>query len=342
VVLWVDGADPEWRASRDRALAEHASQTRHMEEYAGACRFREWGTFPFFFRALEANAPWFRRHHLVTPGHLPSRLNPRHPKLHIVRHADIFESPEDLPTFNTNAIHANIDNIEGLAEQFVLFDDDCFIMQPTPPMRFFERNLPKDHIRIERRPLADTIFAKFVHRSILRLHGHFDLNRLNVLRLPLVSRGYDLRLNAHNIKYYLISLTAPRGELYTPLSLYHFPQPLLKHCVREVKAAFAEDFAATSAHRFRHPEDMSAYAFRYWQLLTRQFLRFAGSRENRLLLLSSAEDWVEDAARHLCDDVRFLCVNDAVPLAPAEEKRLRCLLLERMEAIFPRKSSFEL
>lgn len=343
VVLWVDGADPEWRRARNRFLTEHESErTLYKEESGGDCRFREWGTFRHFFRALEANVPWFRKLHLVTAGHLPSWLNLDHPKLHTVRHEDIFEVPEHLPTFNTNAIHANIDRIAGLTEHFVLFDDDLFILQPTPPTRFFGRNLPKDHIRYEARLVGDELFGTFIRGFTSKLHEHFRLNKLNMLRLPLISPNYDLRLSAHNVKYYLISLLTQREVFYTPLSLYHFPQPLLLRCVREAKAAFADDFAATSAHRFRQPDDLSAYFFRYWQILTGQFIPEARSKECKYLELRSCEEWVKKGGEHLRNGVRFACLNDTVPLARAEEERLRSLMIEQMESIFPHKSSFEI
>ena len=55
---------------------------------------------PYWFRAVEKFAPWVRKIHFVTCGHVPAFLNLAHPKLHHVKHAD-FLPPEVLPTFSS-------------------------------------------------------------------------------------------------------------------------------------------------------------------------------------------------------------------------------------------------
>ena len=68
-----------------------------------------------------------RRIHFVTWGHLPSWLNKEHPKLNIVNHKD-FIPEKYLPTFNSHALW-NMHRIPGLAENFVYFNDDMFLIK---------------------------------------------------------------------------------------------------------------------------------------------------------------------------------------------------------------------
>lgn len=84
---------------------------------------------------MERFAPWVRRIHFITWGHLPAWLDTAHPKLHVVNHAEYMPA-EYLPTFNSNTIELNIARIEGLAERFVLFNDDTFLLRDTPPEYF--------------------------------------------------------------------------------------------------------------------------------------------------------------------------------------------------------------
>ena len=81
VVPWVDGNDPAWRAERSQYRPDQNSD-------GGDSRYREWGLFQYWFRGIEMYAPWVRKVHLITWGHLPAWLNTDHPKLHIVNHRD--------------------------------------------------------------------------------------------------------------------------------------------------------------------------------------------------------------------------------------------------------------
>ena len=65
------------------------------------------GLLKYWFRAVEAYAPWVGQVHFITWGHLPEWLNTQCPKLHIVNHEDYI--PEKyLPTFSANPIELNI------------------------------------------------------------------------------------------------------------------------------------------------------------------------------------------------------------------------------------------
>ena len=90
VVLWVDGADPEW-------LDEY-SKYKGLSGDQRASRFRDWGNLRYWFRGVERYAPWANKIHFVTWGHLPQWLDTTCPKLHIVNHRD-FIPEKYLPTF---------------------------------------------------------------------------------------------------------------------------------------------------------------------------------------------------------------------------------------------------
>ena len=82
VVLWVDGNDPVWQAEK----AKHQGKT--LDDSNSVNRFRDWGLMPYWFRAVERFAPWVRKVHFVTCGHVPVFLNLEHPKLHHVKRSD--------------------------------------------------------------------------------------------------------------------------------------------------------------------------------------------------------------------------------------------------------------
>ena len=140
VILWVDGNDPAWR--------EEFVRTRQAEnDDASEIRYRDWRNLHYWFRSAERFAPWVRKVHFITWGHLPAWLRRDHPKLHIVNHRD-FIPAEYLPTFNSNTIELNIHRIEGLADRFVLFNDDTFLTRGCRPEDFFRRGVPCDMARL--------------------------------------------------------------------------------------------------------------------------------------------------------------------------------------------------
>ena len=91
VLTWVDGSDPVWREEKRKYQSDASCDD-------GEERYRDWDMLQFWFRGVETFAPWVRKVHLITYGHLPKWLDTNHPKLHIVRHED-FLPKELLPVF---------------------------------------------------------------------------------------------------------------------------------------------------------------------------------------------------------------------------------------------------
>ena len=125
VMIWVDGNDPEWRKEKDKYSNKVDNNTDNRE-----ARFRDWDNLQYWFRGVEKFAPWVNKIHFVTCGHLPKWLNTENPKLNIVKHKD-FIPEKYLPTFNSHTIELNLHRIKGLAENFVYFNDDLFIVKKT-------------------------------------------------------------------------------------------------------------------------------------------------------------------------------------------------------------------
>ncbi len=83
VIIWVDGSDVEWKKERavyDKSIKDDADNGDH--------RYRDWNNLKYWFRGVEKFAPWVRKIHFITWGHLPKWLDISHPKLHLVRHED--------------------------------------------------------------------------------------------------------------------------------------------------------------------------------------------------------------------------------------------------------------
>jgi hypothetical protein len=337
VIPWVDGADPEWQAAFNEAQARRSNDTRAdndpvaavgADQNRSAIRYRDWGTLPFFFRGVERFAPWVRRIHFVTCGHLPSWLDTTNPRLDVVRHDD-FIPAEYLPTFASRPIELNVHRIEGLASRFILFNDDMFLTRPVPESRFFRRGLPCDMARLSL--IAPSTISHTVLNMVeitARRHSRREVMRRNP------AGWWSPRYGLGNL---LKTLDLAVWQGWPGLADTHMPQPYLRETFETMWADEHEILDATCRQRFRSPLGVNHWLMRYEQLATGRFSP-VGFRDARL------DDLHEGSIERIENHIRsgrysMICVNDSPLLGDfaAVSARLRAAL----ESILPEKSSFE-
>ena len=142
VVSWLNPADSEWLDEFTENRMKWVEKGHVVPDHSDKA-FRDLELMKYWFRGVEANATWVNRVHFITSGHLPYWLNQNHPKLSIVKHRD-YIAEKYLPTFNSRVIENNMHNIAGLAEKFVLFNDDFFLINNVSETDFFKHDLPVD------------------------------------------------------------------------------------------------------------------------------------------------------------------------------------------------------
>lgn len=81
---WVDGNDPEWQEEKKNTRIQKGIFSVDDRKE----RYRDWDNLHYWFRGVEKYAPWVRKIHFVTWGHIPAWLDTANPKLNIVRHED--------------------------------------------------------------------------------------------------------------------------------------------------------------------------------------------------------------------------------------------------------------
>ncbi len=323
VVPWVDGSDPKWRAQRAEYRPESSSDNSEA-------RYREWGLFQYWFRSIELYAPWVRKIHLITWGHLPEWLNVEHPKLHIVNHKDYIPD-EYLPTFNAIPIENNVHRIEGLAEHFILFNDDVYLSRPTVPEDFFVNGLPVDTAVLNSVTISDTV--SFMPYLALNCLGIINEN---------FSKREMLKKNAKkwfNLKYGKLALYNAYflpGTNIGGFRNFHTCAPYLKSTFDEVWNRYPEALDSSCRNRFRSREDINHYIFRYWHLAKGDF---EPAKPNCAYLTIGEDDAsaVEDALQN--KKYKVVCVNDDPSgLNFAEgQKRFK----EIFEKRYPKLSAYE-
>lgn len=325
VVTWVDGGDEEWLARKHQALVAAGLAD---PEAKSESRYRDWGTFRYWFRGLESFAPWFRSVVLVTEGHVPEWLDLDNPRLRVVRHSDFIPS-EYLPTFSSRAIELNMHRIPDLSELFVYFNDDTFVTAPTPRSHFVRRGLP-----------VGVAVAKALHSGGITEHA--SLNAAHVLNRHVVKRD---AMREHPLKWFnprygvnnLRTLALMPWSGFTGFQQLHLPQVMLKKSFRELWELEYEWLDRTSRQRFRDHSGLNPYVIDYWQIAQGEFSPVSPRRYGKYLQLG-VDDIEAIAADITAQRHRLLCINDG---AASDFESDQEVLLRALDTILPARSSFE-
>ena len=334
VILWVDGSDPAWQDE----LKAWSSDDPDVDSRPQ--RFRDWGILPYWFRGVEAFAPWVRKIHFVTCGHLPPWLNTNHPKLNIVNHRD-FMPADALPTFNSRALELNFHHIAGLSEHFVYFNDDFFLNGYVTPDYYFKHGLPCDNNAEE---LVNTMrydpIGKFnirisLYTNICVINGHFD--RKDVVRQHF-NHWFGFHLTLKDIMTSILLSLFSHG-LFSGFRVRHYEQPYLKSVFDDAWDKESEMLIKSST-RFRELATLTPYFFRYWQLVSNKFHPSKNCNSRRYRIGIENMKVIENAMKD--ERIKSICLNDTTYCSEEDfikaKKEINFLFFNK----FTEKSQFEI
>lgn len=326
VVTWVDGSDKAWR--EDKARYDGTGIIDDSEE-----RYRDWELFKYWFRGVEKNAPWVRKIHFITWGHLPKWLDTSNPKLNIVRHEDYIPK-EFLPTFNSNVIELYSHKIKGLSEHFVNFNDDMFIVKPMKPDDFYRNGKPCDMLAFQpvvANPKNPVMSHLFMNNSLV-LCKYFN-KRENVKSQP----GKYFKIGYPPL-YFFYNMLEMAFPLYTGFYTVHGPSPFLKSTYEEIWEKEEELLTGMSKNRFRSADDVTQYLFREWQKLTGNFYPRNVQKDSAYYDVSEDNSALRREIQK--GKRKVICLNDA-PDITGDVEKIKAELLDIFEQCLPEKSSFE-
>lgn len=323
MILWVDGNDPAWQLERDKYCeTDKISDNRDF-------RFRDWNNLQYLFRGIENFAPWVRKVHFVTCGHLPKWMNTECSKLNIVKHED-FIPKRFLPTFNSEAIEIFLHKIPNLAEHFVYFNDDMFILRKMKEKDFFRDGLPCDSALLNAHccelenggTLCDFLNIGIINR-------HFDMKKV---MLENWRKWYNL-IYGYNVLRNLYLLPCPR---FPGMMMQHLPGSYLKSVYKEVWNVEGEILENTANNRFRSLDDVNQWLFKEWQIVTGKFAP-RGCRIGTSLLSRDTKLACKIIKKQ---KYKLLSYNDE---KMSEEEFYKCkeAIINSFETILPEKSEFE-
>lgn len=325
VVTWVDMNDPEWKEEFNR----YSARTDNEKNGVSEARFRDYGLLRYWFRGIEKFAPWVRRIHFITSGQRPPEwLDTSNPKINVVSHKD-FIPAEFLPTYNSVVIERYMHRIAGLAEHFVYFNDDFYIINHIGPERFFLNGLPRDIAVFQYNPSWSQWYRR-IKNNIRIINRHFDKRQV-------MQRDRDKWFHpSYGSKARMNYLLKPYGKFIT-LRTPHNAQPYLKETFTEVWDAAGDELTATSVNRFRASNDYTPELFRTWQICRGNFEPYNTYSDTKMFPLMIKADKAVKAIRE--QKYSLVCLNDNVRIRNYEQVMRN--VASAFESILPEKSSFE-
>lgn len=329
VIMWVDGNDPEWQSEKNKYKVNKNAD-------GSIFRYRDWDLLQYWFRGVEKFAPWVNNIYFITWGHIPNWLNKNNPKLKIINHKDYI--PEEyLPTFNANTIELNLHRIEGISDNFVLFNDDMYLINTVKPTDFFANNVPLDTAALNVHcPKKSLISQYFCINDVNIVNEHFEFKKSIKQNL---SKWINLKVGKPLLRT-LVLLNCPR---FPGFWQHHLCSSYNKKTYEEVWEKEFEILDNTCKHKFRETTDVNQWVLKEWQLAS-------GNFKTRSYSFGKTYYIDRDGIGNLQNDLmkyikkqkgNIVAINDG-QMSDEEFDFLIKSLREAFDTILPEKSSFEI
>lgn len=330
VLFWVDPENKQWQQERAEYRAEASGDQK--QEAGLAIRYRDWDNLQYWFRGVEKYAPWVRKVFFVTWGAVPAWLDTANPKLVIINDRDIL--PEGCaPTFSPNPKEINIHRIPGLSEHFVYFNDDMFLTGETGPEDFYVNGLPRE-MAVSYQLSNDPDNDSFQHMLFTMMGVVNGLFSKKEVQRKHKRQWYTLKYGRQVIN----TLKTQPFNTFSGIMIPHLPSPMRKSTYEEVWKVLQDRLLETSSHRFRSPNDLNQYIFRYWAICRGEF------HPTNVFRYGKEYFFHDGLTEALCNDIagrkyKMICINDSREVRDFESCKLR--IREAFDRILPDKSSFE-
>lgn len=329
VLPWVDGDDPKWQKEKEESRKKHCPE----EGADSNIRFQSWDNLEYWFRAVERYMPWVHKIFFITWGHLPKFLNVGHPKLEIVKHEDYIPA-EYLPTFNSNTIEMNYHRIEGLSENFVIFNDDMIPLQPIKEEYYFLNNQICDEA-------IENIIVASKFGPVSNMARYTQINNMMIInkyfnKREVQKRNYDKWFNKDYGE--LLERTKSLQYWYDFPGFYdpHMPSAMKKSVLEKLWELESDRLHQASLNCFRGHTDITQYLIRYWQLCEGDF--YPRKTEGKMCLINKEnyQDYAEGIRQQ-----KWQMVSLNEDCTPEEFILIRREINKALEQLLPEKSSFE-
>lgn len=143
VYTWVDGNDKAWKLSQDQWRTKEGIPPPPDASLRDPTPNLSKDELYFSIKSVKKYMPWVNRIYIFTQTpQKPHWYNPSDASMSnifVVHHENVFASNAPLPSYNGLLNQSQVHRIPGLADHFILFDDDFFVGRPLDRGHFFDR-----------------------------------------------------------------------------------------------------------------------------------------------------------------------------------------------------------
>lgn len=326
VIPWVDGSEPEWI----KEFNKYAPLEKQVAEDSCKERYRDMGLLRYWFRGVEKFAPWVRKVHFITNGQKPNWLNLNAPKLHWVKHEDYIPK-EFLPVFSSHPIELYIHKIPSLAEHFVYFNDDFYLISNIEKEFFFKKCIPCDSAILNVFPPDD-----FVSHILM---NDIEVINKNFSKHSVIKNNFTKWFSLRYGKSLLRTFCLLPWPAFTGFHVTHLPQPFLKSTLDEVWNNEKEILEKTMSHKFRSKNDVNQWLFRFWALCKGEFVPQSPTKWKKYFSFENPCSEICNAIKN--QKYKEIVINDCGKNSEEFASYMK-KIAKAFEEILPEKSSFEL
>jgi hypothetical protein len=275
----------------------------------------------YSLRSVEKNMPWFEGNIHIVADQVPSWLDVKHPRVRIVPTQSIMKS-DDLPTFSSHAIEANLHRIPELKDNYLYFNDDYMLGRTTTAEDFFTPEGCPVVYTDERSTTDQNVpFVNLHRKAMWNANSYLD--------------HYGLK---NNERYYLP----------------HAPHLMVKSIVEDMWSQFPELYEEQSSHRFRDLSDVHP-AYLYSMYLLEQPGRFCSENRRMKNRCLPREDFCIKLLNNNLKDVhgffkeitsrselpKFFSINDHTDENYEKQDLIHAEFANFLNGLFPQPSRFE-
>jgi len=299
VYTWVDGSDKNWLEKKNKYSINRTKINDNT-------RFTSIDELKYSLRGVYKYSQWINNIYIVVDDdQKPNWLNLNHPKIHLIKHSQIFENKEDLPTFNSHSIESNLHNIPGLSENYLYLNDDMFFGNHTTKNDFI------------------SIGGKLSYYSN-RSNCLFNLDSITESKY----NGYYGAWNKSQSLLYEQLNIKPRCQ-------WHFAIILKKSHFTEVKNIFPEEFKNTSKSKFRNKTDIVPNGIAYQYGLNKGDYEIKRSLSNSLVDARYDPKYIFFGLRNILETrPKIFCINNVTNYNPT--------IIQFLDLYYPNKSPYEI
>jgi len=296
VITWVDGNDPQHIAKRNLYLNEIDQETTGCATLEG--RFLQINEIKYCIFSIRKFAPLIRNIFLVTDEQCPNWLTEKlreNLRVTIIDHKVIFRDHlQYLPTFNTRSINTLLWKIPDLSENFLVFNDDCFLVNQTSPVDFYvgENLILRGHWRLShltlpriiKRSVKNVLIGRVFKENFRKIQNHYTMGA----KLA----GYD--------KEYFESV--------------HAPFPMKKSVIENFFRENQELLENNIRYRFRNKNQFTASGL-FFHLILKEGKAIVKDGNDSIMIIPrigglKQDRYKFDLVNQKSNDIKFLCFQD--------------------------------